>query len=291
MRHVVTALACIAWLAALTGVSDARKDRGPRAAVDALIAAAAEDDAAVFEDAIGTRAGRDVPEERRTEEIGALRLLFREARVEKVRTEEKEATVRMATKGRAARTVTLRLGRDGERWRLASLTQYVTAGADLAARTGQKPARVTLDLRTTNGPYGTSAYCFRYATQDAKACKNRVDLWACHNEDFHARRTTSLVDMGKGKLRSVDAVPMGVEWSRTLPIEVGHVYVAHCDDPRDRDFYVKFRVRSFQGSQVEIEWTLLTGGFGAPADIHTPEVLTSMDGADGTDGLCGRHAR
>jgi hypothetical protein len=51
---------------------------------------------------------------------------------------------------------------------------------------------------------------------------------------------------------------------------------------------VAFRVRSLKRDCVEVEWTLLSLGWNAPATIQAPQPLVSNDGADGSDGLCGK---
>ena len=44
-------------------------------------------------------------------------------------------------------------------------------------------------------------------------------------------------------------------------------------------------MRLFEAAREE--WTLLTGGHGAPPSIHETNPMNSRSGADGTDGLCG----
>ena len=49
------------------------------------------------------------------------------------------------------------------------------------------------------------------------------------------------------------------------------------------------RVPLPQRGAIQVEWTLLTGGLNAPANIHVAQPLVSNDGADGADGLCGKN--
>ena len=113
-----------------------------------------------------------------------------------------------------------------------------------------------------------------------------MELWFCHNQDLHGSKGSHLVDMGKVSLRSVKQIPVGVSWAETVRAERGHTYVIHCRDRRDKDFYVKFRVKTLKRDTAMLEWTLLTTGLGAPATIHKAQPLQSNAGADGTDSIC-----
>ncbi|MHC4547766.1 MAG: hypothetical protein ACYTEZ_03230 [Planctomycetota bacterium] len=221
----------------------------------------------------------------------ALADVLVKGRLSRVREKGGEAVVVVRTQddetAKGAREIRLR--RESGRWLLAAGRSYVVAGARLKARQGRKPAKVHLTMRTTNGPYETSGYCFTYVTGDARLCKNRMDLWFCHNQDFHARGAGRVADLGKVPLAKVTGIPVGLAWERTIAARKGHAYVLHCRDGRDRDFFVKFRVTALRRGIAELEWTLLSEGFGAPATIHSAQPLQTRDGADGTDGLCGKH--
>lgn len=211
----------------------------------------------------------------------ALAETLQAARVTDVRQKSDEAIATLTLRTGVSRELLLR--RERGQWRIASGRTYGPPG------NGGKPAKVRLTMRTTNGPYGTSAYCFTYVTGDPALCKNRMDLWFCHNEDFHASKDGRITHLGKVALKRVKAVPLGFAWSKSIAARKGHTYVLHCKDPRDRDFFVKFKVTKLRRGVVELEWSLLTGGFGAPRDIHEVRPLRSNDGADGTDGLCGKN--
>ena len=178
----------------------------------------------------------------------------------------------------------------GEKWLLDCAGSFVLEGPALDAARGKKPAKASLAMRTDNGPYGQSAYSFTYATGDVQSCKNRADIWFCHNNDFHVRG--AIADLGKQALKKADSIPVDAKWSRTARAEPGHTYVVRCGADERRDFFVAFRVARIRRGVAELEWTLLAGGRNAPASIHEAQPLSEKDqraGSDGTDGLCGKN--
>ena len=209
---------------------------------------------------------------------------LRTALITDVRRKGDEATVTLKTKAdirnRIARELLLR--REGSQWRVACGSTYVVPG-DMG-----KPAKVRLAMRTTDSTYGTSGFCFTYVTGDPALCKNRMDIWFCHNKDFHVH-DNRIADLGNVSLKSVKRVPLGLDWSRMAAVRKRHTYIVHCRDPRDRDFFVKFRVTRAKRGIVQLEWALLAVGYGAPKSIHVAQPLLSNDGADGCEGLCGKH--
>ncbi|MHC4817001.1 MAG: hypothetical protein ACYTF8_02910 [Planctomycetota bacterium] len=215
----------------------------------------------------------------------ALAKTLQAALVTNVRQKGAEAIATVKTpadvKNRIARELLLR--REGSQWRIASGRAYILPG-----HTG-KPGKARLTMRKTNGPYGTSAYCFTYVTSDPALCKNRMDLWFCHNGDFHTGREGRITDLETVSPKNVKSVPLGLEWKRTIAARKGHTYVLHCRDSRDRDFFVKFKVTKLRRGIAQLEWSLLARGYGAPESIHEAQPLLSNDGADGCDGLCGKN--
>ncbi|MHC4817860.1 MAG: hypothetical protein ACYTF8_07380 [Planctomycetota bacterium] len=215
----------------------------------------------------------------------ALAKTLQAALITDVRRKGNEAIATLKTpadiKSRVARELLLR--REGSHWRIASGRAYV-----LPRDTG-KPAKARLTMRTTNKAYGTSAFCFTYVTGDPALCKNRMDIWFCHNQDFHARGDGRIADLEKVSPKKVKGVPLGLTWERTIAAHKGHTYVLHCRDARDRDFFVKFKVTKLRRGVAELEWSLLATGFGAPRNIREARPLLSNDGADGCDGLCGKN--
>jgi hypothetical protein len=215
----------------------------------------------------------------------ALAETLRDALITEVRERGDEAIATIKTKADIRNGVAreLLLRRDGGAWRIARGRTYVLPGD-----TG-KPARVRLAMRTTNGPYGASAYCFTYVTGDPALCKNRMDLWFCHNGDLHARGESRIAVLGIINPKNVTRLPLGTAWKRTIRARKSRTYVLHCLDRRDRDFFVKFKVTKLWREVVELEWSLLSGGFGAPRDIREAQPLRSNDAADACDGLCGKN--
>ena len=291
MRHALSTLLFLGvFLLALSpGEADGAKD--VRAYLGGLQEAAMAEEAASFERAVGVAVLRDVPAKRLAAQRAELRAAFRDVRLGAVKVSKDQATAELDQTGRIKGKSQVTLVREGSGWRLSSPYAYPIAGSALEERRGKKPVAVQLDLRSRRGAYGTTAYSFRYATGDAKAAKNRMDIWVCHNGDIHARRKGRIADLGKKSLARVKTIPSEAPWGRTAPIVAGHTYVVHCLDARDRDFYVKCRVKSYARGSVDLEWTLLTGGFGAPADIHVAGSVAGGAGADGTDGLCGKNTK
>jgi hypothetical protein len=215
----------------------------------------------------------------------ALAETLQAALITDVRQKGNEAVATLKTradiKNGVARDLLLRC--EGGQWRIASGRTYVLPG-DMG-----KPAKARLTIRTTNGPYGASAFSFAYVTSDPALCKNRVDIWFCHNNDFHTGREGRIADLGTVSPKNVKSLPLGRAWSRTIAVRKGHTYVLHCRDSRDRDFFVKFKVTKLRRRIAQLEWSLLAKGYGAPRNIHEAQPLLSNDGADGPDGLCGKN--
>jgi hypothetical protein len=207
------------------------------------------------------------------------------AKLRSVREEGDEAIVRL---GSATEERELPLRWVESRWIVDAAQEYVVAGKALDRANGKAPARVRLTARTKNGPYGTSALSFAHATQDPLPSKNRMEVWFCHNGDFHFSRGDVATRVEAKSLDEVTSIPVGKEWKKLLPAERGAVYVVRAVDPQRRDFYVKMRVDSLSKDAAEVEWALLATGWNWPADVHETQPDLSNDGADGNDGLCGK---
>lgn len=213
------------------------------------------------------------------------------AKVKKVQQKGERALVSFETPDdpkRATRAVLMQ--RVNGKWRLDCASSYVLASKELDQSRGKKPAKVRLSMRTTNGSYGSSAYSFVYASGNMRKYKNRVDIWYCHNQDFHV--PGKIVDIGKSSLAKVKTIPLEAAWKQTVRAKKGHTYVLRCGPSDRRDFFVAFTVRALKRDVVEIEWTLLAGGLNAPLSIHDAVPLperNQREGADGMAGLCGRN--
>jgi hypothetical protein len=203
----------------------------------------------------------------------------------KARQKDDEAVLVLKSAEGACELPLLRV--DGQ-WQASRCRIYIVEKKDLEGRGGRKTARASLGAREEQESYGTSAYSFAYVTGDPEKCKNRVDIWHCGNGELHAGGSGRIAHLGKLALSRVDSIPVGVAWEPTLSIQAGHTYVMHCLDPRDRDFFVKFKVSGLKGGVADIEWMLLAIGFGTPDDIHEERPLETLDGADGTAAPCAR---
>lgn len=215
-----------------------------------------------------------------TEELGA-------AKVASWREKGDEAVVRF-TVPPALETRELPMRLVDSVWQLAAAQSYVVLGQALDERRGSKPARMTLAARTTADGYDKSGLSFTHVTSDPQECKNRMDLWFCHNGDLHLCGNNRIADLGAQKLSKIDGLPVGTTWSGFVSPKKGNAYVVHCRSEARRDFYVKFVVVDVSKASLVADWTLLTDGLHAPSRIDAPQPLVSDDGADGADGLCAK---
>ena len=244
---------------------------------------AAKPDAMGFRLCFTAEALEDLGGRKEEEVIGDMAELLAHAKVTKV-LEEHGRAVAVFQEGSERREVLLQA--EGDQWRFSSARSYLVKGKDLSRRTGRKPVPLELEERSDNGPYGDSAFSFAYVTADPGQCKNRFDLWYCHNQRLHARGAGRIADLGKASLTGATALPVGANWERRVDAVKGHSYVLRCRDRRDRDFFVRFKIKKIQGNRVFLQWTLLSTGFGAPETIREAHPLESNAGNDGLDGLC-----
>jgi len=205
-----------------------------------------------------------------------------------VREEAAAAVVRMKLPA-SGDEFELPLSNTDNRWVVAARDAYLVKGRRLKKANGAKQAKVELAMRTrsTKG-YGACAFSFAHATKDPNACKNRVDLWFCHNGDLHGSGDTRFVTESVRSVKGVKGIPLGSGWQSKVPATKGQVYVAHCRRDGHRDFYVAFKVAKVGKTSITLEWRVLAAGLGSPPSIHTENPLVSNDGADGSDGLCGK---
>ncbi len=204
-------------------------------------------------------------------------------------TERKDiAVVRFrAAAGKQNDTRELLLNHDGTKWVIAAATSFVVSGKSIEDRRGNKKAKVRLKERTQNATYGASGYSFAHVTGNANECKNRMDVWFCHNGDFHTTQGT-IVDLEKTSWSKIKGIPARADFAREARAVKGHSYVVRCGPNLRRDFFVLFKVKKLKKGIVELEWTILADGQNAPPNIHKLFPEMSGDGADGCDGLCGK---
>jgi hypothetical protein len=208
--------------------------------------------------------------------------------VKDAREAEDRAIVRL-TGGEKGETAELPLRFDGSRWIVATSQPHVVEGGSLDRANGPKAAKLRLTARTTNGPYGESAFSFAHVTADPKKSANRMDLWYCHNGDLHGAHDSQLAEAGKTPLAKLASIPLEAKWDDVVTPKKDGTYVLHAFGEGRRDFYVRFRVTALSAKAVEIEWQLLGTGYGSPPSIHAENPLQTGDGEDGYDGLCGKN--
>ncbi len=179
----------------------------------------------------------------------------------------------------------LRLGFDGTRWAASAPWAYEVGGGAIAKANGRGAARVKLAARKKPGLYGKSAFSFTHVTQKPEQCKNRFELWFCHNRFLHLSHAM-ISSLGAKELDDIDGIQFGGDWMDQIQARPSTAYVLHCSSPDRMDFHVAMRVTSCTDDELEFEWRLLAAGRNAPASIRAAQPLVSNDGADGCDGLC-----
>jgi hypothetical protein len=134
---------------------------------------------------------------------------------------------------------------------------------------------VTLTRRVKKDDYETSAYSFRYASQDAAVHKNYVDLGLSNcgrlHVNFHGGQENRIARVAAKKLADVQWPEEGWQKNCVNP-EKDAVYVMDVNDGAARS-RVKFRIVEVKPDKVTIEW--------APCDELAGKAKA------GTSGLCG----
>jgi len=262
----------------------AREGEGAKDSFRALQEAAARPESEAFRKGVARETLAALKHDEAEANLRALAEQVAVAKVDRVREEGDEAVVAFHLDAEPGVQRELPLTRTGGAWRIASAGSHIVGGPGLEDRRGKEPAVVRLLMRTSNDGYGASAYSFAHVTGDPAQCKNRMDLWFCHNGDLHTSGGGRITDLGDAPLDRVRGLPVGAAWTRTCAANEEKTYVLHC---RNRsDFYVALRVKKVRRGVAEIEWTLLADGPNAPGAIHAVQPLVSNEGADGSDGLC-----
>jgi len=125
-----------------------------------------------------------------------------------------------------------------------------------APTSADKPTRVTLERRTDNGPYGESAYSFRYASQELDEHRNEVDLVFnnCGNLHISAGGAENRVAQVEGrKLSDVEALPQDGWTTTCFAPEESALYVMQIDDGTQR-FAVALRIVDAKPNKLVFEW-------------------------------------
>lgn len=143
---------------------------------------------------------------------------------------------------------------------------------------------VTLRCRKrTEQDYKSSTFSFRYATQDADAIKNIVDVVynPCGLLHFtpYGGTETQVADAGETTLEQVAELPnRGWHRANCIVPKEGHVYVVEIRTEGLRYTY-KFEVMSVTATAMELKWA----GIGEP---RNPPPIDPNRGKNGSFGVC-----
>lgn len=141
-----------------------------------------------------------------------------------------------------------------------ALVAAVVAATPLALQQSAKSdaARsVTLTRRKDNGPYGTSAYSFRYATQSLDRHGNDVDLVFNGCGNLHVApnggEKSRIVKVLASAWTDAGEIPAEGWKTESFAPEKNGVYVMEIDDGATR-FHVRLRVTAVSDAEVRFEW-------------------------------------
>jgi hypothetical protein len=119
--------------------------------------------------------------------------------------------------------------------------------------------KATLTKRVDNGPYKTSAYSFRYASQEIAMHRNYVDLvfdaCGCVHTGVHGGSKSKIARAEGKTLRDVTALPQK-GWQDCILPEKGATYVLAIDDAETK-LQVKLLITDVSDKQVKLEWAQL----------------------------------
>lgn len=155
---------------------------------------------------------------------------------------------------------------------LAAVFFAVTSARPAATAAGETITKVTLKKRADNGPYGSSAYSFRYASQELSVHRNDVDLVYNGCGQLHIGGSKSrIVRADAKKLEDVEEIPKDGWRKSCVAPEKGAVYVLEIEDENTK-VAVKFVLTDVSEKAVKLEW----------APFRDP-----VRGQAGTDAQCG----
>ena len=123
--------------------------------------------------------------------------------------------------------------------------------------TGSNTQTVVLKKRADNGPYGDSAYSFRYRTQDVAIHRNAVDLVFNGCGLLHVSPEKGLKNriakVAGSTFGDIKGFPTEGWMSDSIAPERGGLYVMEIDDGTTH-MRVMFQITGFNGFTVELEW-------------------------------------
>jgi hypothetical protein len=124
---------------------------------------------------------------------------------------------------------------------------------------GEPVNKVTLTKRLDNGAYKTSAYSFRFASQDVAVHKNHVDvvydLCGCVHVVTHGGSKNKIARVEAKALRDVKTAPEQ-GWQECVLPEKGALYVLSIDTDESR-MRVRLQVTEVTDKLVKFEWAQL----------------------------------
>jgi hypothetical protein len=126
---------------------------------------------------------------------------------------------------------------------------------------GEPVTKVTLKKRVDNGPYKSSAYSIRYASQDVAVHRNHVDLIydVCGLVHVEAGGSQSRIARATGKtLADVKSAPKE-GWQECIQPEKGATYVLAIDSGEVKQ-KARLRITDVNDKELKLEWSLLGPG-------------------------------
>ena len=137
---------------------------------------------------------------------------------------------------------------------LAAALFAVTSAGPAATAGGETITKVTLKKRADNGPYGSSAYSFRYASQELDTHRNDVDLVYNGCGQLHIGGSKSrIVRVDAKKLADVEEIPKDGWRTSCITPEEGAVYLLEVEDEHTKAAF-KFVLTDVSEKAVKLEW-------------------------------------
>jgi hypothetical protein len=143
---------------------------------------------------------------------------------------------------------------------LAAVLLAVAGARPAATVAGETVTKVTLKKRADNGPYGSSAYSFRYASQELDTHGNDVELVYSGCGSLHISPTggskNRIVRVDAEKLADVKEIPEKGWQTSCIAPEEGAVYLLQIEDENTK-YAVKFVLTDVSEKAIKLEWAPL----------------------------------
>jgi len=145
-------------------------------------------------------------------------------------------------------------------WMLLGLITLPLACQGLS--TGDPSTTVDLTRRLDNGPYGQSAYSFRYSTGDVDVHKGSVDLvyerCGLLHVSLHGGQENRILDVGSKPPEDGAVLPSSGWRERSIKPIAGHYYIQEVAFG-DHATVVRFQVMEFTPDHVRLRWMPIDG--------------------------------